>query len=87
MNEDYSSSPMSFLAPVSSISPSFWEQLYDLKLNRFHLDSSQQPIRVHVVSSGYSFDADSFALTDRAQLTSAPRIPGYLMNVNTIEVS
>ncbi len=78
-----SSAPITlqFFPPQSSFDPSFWEELYERKLNKYGLSDEDIPIfnASKGSSSGYSFDRDSFTI----QPSYAGR--GVLRNFNTIE--
>jgi hypothetical protein len=80
-----------FQAPASFFNPSFWEELYNLKLNLYKLDAPQIQINCsYSASDGKSsqsleFDKDSFSTM--ADSTNHTKISsGKLLNVNTIEV-
>ena len=61
---------LSFQPPSSSFAPSFWEKLYELKLNQFKLDTSEKTIHARVKcsegnkSKSIEFDGNSFQLSE-----------------------
>jgi hypothetical protein len=74
-----------FQAPCSSFNPTFWEQLYSLKLNVMKLDSTELPISSQTTCSdgthyeSVRFSSDSFSESNNS-------FKGALLNVNTVEV-
>jgi len=75
-----------FRAPSSAFDPSFWEELYNIKLNVHRLESSDLAISASLNLSGggrgqpLSFSKDSFGA-----LQSHGQRAGTLRNVNTVE--
>lgn len=93
-----SSDRLKFVPFHSFVDSSFFQQLSDLKLNKYKLDTSSQELLAYysvktfarnqhpiVNLTGFSFDTseDDFAKTLPKQ--SALFVPGYLNNVNTKE--
>lgn len=77
-----------FQAPQSSFDPSFWEKLYDLKLNVLKLDSAERGIFGFIsCSDGKHHQSIEFNLNSHHDKQTAPKIDGHLLNVNTVEVS
>lgn len=80
-----------FQAPSSSFDPSFWEELYKIKLNIIKLDSTVRTIYGHInlytsksTHSLFKFSSSSYdSLSANNNLFSK----GSLYDVNTIEVS
>jgi hypothetical protein len=86
---------ISFTAPSTFVEPSFWEELYRLKLNVYRLDAGNKKIAGFLsCSSGSSLEAislsdDSFAGSNRDESGKAVRVFrafGELFNVNTVSV-
>lgn len=78
-----------FQASQSSFDPSFWEKLYDLKLNVLKLDSAELPIWGFCnCSDGKHNQSLDFNLSsyNKPKDTYVVNIGGYLLNVNTVEV-
>lgn len=86
------SNKLLYQAPASSFSPSFWEELYRLKLNVLKLDDSEQPLRCLLLCSdgrrpeSVQFSAESHHAGD-ASSTMGCTHGGVVINVNTVEVS
>lgn len=76
-----------FQASQSSFDPSFWEKLYDLKLNVLRLDASQQTISASITcSSNKRNQSMEFKTASHQPIVSSGTISGVLYNVNTVEV-
>lgn len=62
---------LSYQPPSSSFAPSFWERLYELKLNQFKLDTSEKTINARMrcsegkISKSIEFDGSSFQVIMR----------------------
>jgi hypothetical protein len=84
-----------FLAPSSVIEPSFWEELYNRKLNIYKLNSDDQLIYTQFSSSdGWKFSKESYDKSNKSSYNrnvgnggSLISITGLLVNVNTVDVS
>jgi capsular polysaccharide biosynthesis protein len=77
-----------FQAPQSAFDPSFWEKLYDQKLNVLKLDSSAQQLSASITcSAGQRNQAIEFTAQSHAPSDSKGNVSGFLYNVNTVEVS
>jgi hypothetical protein len=87
---------VSFAAPSSIIEPSFWEELYRLKLNIFKLGIQDCEIKAYTSASQGSFkDSTNFKRQsfiglceqDERERPSSCFVRGSLTNFNTINVS
>lgn len=84
-----------FLAPSSVIEPSFWEELYNKKLNVYKLNSDYQLIYTQFsASDGWKFSKESYDKSNQSLYNSnignggsLVSIAGSLVNVNTVDVS
>ena len=75
--------PLLFKAPTSSISPSFWQELYEKKLNVYKLDDTARPIQSKLTrDSCLLFDNNSFLSNDNNNDNDII-YHGDLINVNT----
>ena len=91
--------PVTFNAPSTFVIPSFWEELYNLKLNVYKLISSDENLTVSYTCSdgihpeSFVFDLLSFEsqskFPNRSQSQFGGKITAYgcLINVNTVGVS
>jgi hypothetical protein len=76
-----------FQAPQSAFDPTFWEKLYDLKLNVLKLDSSDFTIRAAVSCSDGSYSQPiEFSRDSYDKLNKNRSTFGTFVNVNTVEV-
>lgn len=53
---------LSFLPPISTIQPTFWEELYDRKLNYYKLDEQSRQIQSFYTKDGWLFSKESFVI-------------------------
>lgn len=85
-----SKSYLHYSTPQSSFEPSFWEQLYQLKLNIYRLNAAPISIQsLHLPSDGKAPGQDKFtklSYSSNNDVLSTSR-NGQLLNMNTIEVS
>jgi hypothetical protein len=76
-----------FQAPQSAFDPSFWEKLYDQKLNVLKLDSSAQELSASITcSAGQRNQAIEFTVQSHSPSNLKNGVQGLLYNVNTVEV-
>jgi hypothetical protein len=81
-------SNLMFSRPQSAFEPNFWEELYNQKLNVYHLTSEAIPISAFYSTSNsfetgkYEFNQSSFQIESRQGMSTH----GTLMNFNTLEV-
>ena len=76
-----------FQAPHSAFDPTFWEKLYDLKLNILKLDSSELPVRASAICSDGKYSQPvEFSNKSYDDTTGCGSAAGTLVNVNTVEV-
>lgn len=84
---------LDYTPPRSSISPSFWSKLYELKLNNLKLDSSDITIVAPIKSKEFftenqcTSEVLTLEFTEESFCDSVRGVKGVLVNVNTIEVS
>jgi hypothetical protein len=89
---DTSATSISFVAPSTLIDPSFWEELYERKLNIYKLGTEQEDLSVYFNCSDNKND-EPFVLEQlsfpqkKGTLGGRLSALGTLVNVNTIEVS
>lgn len=77
-----------FQAPQSYFNPSFWEKLYDLKLNVLKLESAEQHVWAsHNCSDGKHHQAIEFTVESHNTDILKYGTNGVLVNVNTVEVT
>jgi hypothetical protein len=76
-----------FQASQSSFDPSFWEKLYDLKLNVLRLNAPLQSICADTsCSSGKRNQSLEFRVSSHQPTKTVGTVRGVLFNVNTVEV-
>lgn len=77
-----------FQAPHSAFDPSFWEKLYDLKLNVLKLDSAELKIQANAICSDGKYSQPiEFSSKSYESVKGSTSSVGTLINVNTVEVS
>jgi len=80
--------PLKFTFSPSSYEPSFWETIYDKKLNEYRLNSPRVPISTRISlannkeNATFHFSGESFD----ENVASLPVSKGIWYNTNTIEV-
>ena len=77
-----------FLPPQSSFDPSFWEELYQKKLNVYRINKLVTNIKASFIPKNngiFSFNRLAFITTDTNSRRHIGPI-GVLTNTNTIEV-
>ena len=80
-----------FQAQSSSFDPSFWEELYKIKLNIIKLDSTKRTIhaKINLYSSKSTHSLVKFSSCSYDSISTSNSLfsKGSLYDVNTIEVS
>lgn len=72
-----------FRIPNVAVDLSFWEALYDLKLNKYGLIESE----INIFAMKSSFDTEILVTKDSFSANDSPVQSGHLLNFNVMNVN